>query len=75
MGFLIDWDQTREMPFIFPWKKKKKTFDMHKKKTFDMPLRHQRNYIYNYLSHPWYLFFIDNHKNYNKQGNKQSNKE
>ena len=27
MAILIDWDQTREMPFIFPWKfwlKKKK---------------------------------------------------
>ena len=23
MDVLIDWDQTREMPFIFPWKKKK----------------------------------------------------
>ena len=22
-------------------------------------------YIYNYLSHSWYLFLIDNHKNYN----------
>ena len=23
MDILIDWDQTREMPFIFPWKFRK----------------------------------------------------
>ena len=33
MDILIDWDQTREMPFIFPWKKKKE-----KKNPFDIPL-------------------------------------
>ena len=57
MDILIDWDQTREITFIFPWEKKKK-----KKNPFTYYLR---NYIYNYLRHPWYLFLIDNHKIYN----------
>ena len=34
MDILIDWDQTKEMPFIFPWKFK----IQKKKKPFDIPI-------------------------------------